>query len=618
MRAAADGWTGHRNGHGVCGAEERAFCGPLKSPRDPRQGRVDPQGTPKTRPKRCKSAAKRFPGRIVTGILGRGGLRAAGPVGVMGGFSGRVIGVMGTVHPCFEVGAWPCLNPPDAITEPLARHWKQQRVNILPGVTARGMANLIDQFDRGYLRSFALACDEMVERDDTLSVAVPKLKRRVSRCRYEVVIPEDVPEELQAEAERHQAALKYFYSNLSCENAVERNERGGLKLLIRRVMNAPLQRFAVGRILWRPSAAGLTATVRHVPLAFFDNTTGALRWAGVEGNTPGTEITDPQNWLIAVSDTCLMKALSICYIFKRLPLQDALNFCQRFGIPTVHGETNATPGSAEWDNFVAALKAFANDQTIATTLNDKIHILETAAANGEQVFGWIIEAMKRAMVTICCGSDLATMSRENGAGASLQDDDADEMTADYCEWVSETFNEQFDRRVIEDAFGEGVQPLAYFKLLPPQNTDAKLEMAIDEHVTKHGVRLSVADVAERFGRTHDADAETPPADVNALKRGQQTPDAANEAARMLQRLRSGGAEAFIQGVHADLRPLVKALLPLVEAQGANESRNAAATLNLNLTSLEDAVLDGSASTAAMQTALAVELLAGLASLSPQN
>lgn len=521
------------------------------------------------------------------------------------------------------MGSWHRLKQPDAITDNLARNWKQQRVNVLPGVTARGMANLIDAFDRGQLRYFALACDEMCERDETLSVAVPKMKRRVSRCRYEVVIGEEVPDELQAEAERHQAALKYFYANLACENAVERNERGGLKLLIRRMMNAPLQRFAVARILWRPSAEGLTATVRHVPLAFFDNTTGELRWAGVEGNTPGTALEDPQNWLIAVSDTCLMKALAVCYIFKRLPLQDALNFCQRFGIPTVHGETAATPGSPEWDKFVEALNAFANDLTIATTLGDKINILQNAAANGEQVFGWIIEAMKRAMVTICCGSDLATMSRENGAGASLQDDDADEMTADFCEWISETFNEQFDRRVIEDAFGEGVQPLAYFKLIPPQNTDAKLEMEIDKHVTKHGVNLSVEDVAERFGRTHvGSDAGTPARkdqQPGTLKREQPTTDAANEAAaRALQTLRSKGAEAFIQGVQADLRPLVEALLPLVDAQGANESRNAAAALGLNFTSLEERVLDGGAATVAMQTALAVELLSGLASLSPQT
>ena len=57
------------------------------------------------------------------------------------------------------------LRDADSITENLALPWKQQRVNILPGVTARGMASLIDGFDRGYLRQFALAAEEMIERE---------------------------------------------------------------------------------------------------------------------------------------------------------------------------------------------------------------------------------------------------------------------------------------------------------------------------------------------------------------------------------------------------------------------------------------------------------------------
>ena len=493
------------------------------------------------------------------------------------------------------------LNDPDSITDNLAVRWKQQRCNVLPGVTARGLSTMIDNYDRGYLRAFALACDEMIERDDTLVVAVPKMIDRVASRPWDVLIGEEVPEAQQAEAERHQAALKYAYSNMRAENAVERNESGGLKLLIKRTMKAPLNRYAVSRLIWRPSSEGLTFTARHTPLAFFDNTQGLLRWSGVEGSTPGAEITDRENWLIAVSDTCLMKALSICYMFKRLPMQDALNFCQRFGIPTVHGETSAKPGTDEWTAFVAALRSFANDLTVATTLGDKINVLPNSAANGEQVFGWIIESMKRAMVTICCGSDLATMSRENGTGASLQGEDADRMTAGYCSFISEVFNEQLDRRIIEDQFGPGVQPLAFFKLIPPQREDAEMEMKIDDHVTKFGVKLSVDDVAERFSRTHE---ETAPS------------DAANEAkGSNLSRLTSRVSPlAFRAGVRSDLQPLIAALLPLATAQGANESRNAAATLNLNLTSLEGAVLDGNASTVALQTALAIELLSGLASL----
>lgn len=495
---------------------------------------------------------------------------------------------------------------PDAITDNLATLAKQRRVNVLPGVTARSLAAMLDQFDRGYLRQAALAWREMIERDETLITAVPKARRRVSRRPWEVLIGEEVPEDLQEAAKKHQAALKRFYSTLRVTNATERDEQGSVSTLIRRMMDAPFFRYAVCRLIWQPTPDGLQCEARYVPAEYFEATTGRLQWAGVDGITPGQPMPDRENWLVAVSDTCLMKALSICYIFKRLPLQDALNFCQRFGIPTVHGETNAKPGSDEWNTFVTGLNAFANDQTIATTIGDKINVLSNAAANGEQVFGWIIDSMKRAMVTICTGSDLATMSRADGAGASLQGDEADELTADFCQFITETF-QQLDRTVIAWEFGEGVEPLAFFKLIPPQKQDAALEMKIDDHVTKHGVMLTPEDVAERFSRTHEAESEGQRAE------SANPADAANEAQRTITQIRAAGRQAFRSAVRGDLAPLVKALRPLVEAQGANESRAAALSLNLNAASIEDAVLDGNASTAALEVALATELLRGLAS-----
>ncbi|MCF7785570.1 MAG: DUF935 domain-containing protein [Prosthecobacter sp.] len=507
------------------------------------------------------------------------------------------------------------MTPDSTITENLALRWKQQRVNVLPGVTARGLASLLDGFDRGMLKTTALAWDEMIERDETLSVCVPKYIDQVSSQPWDVLIGEEVPDELQAEAERHQAALKHFYSNLGYEDALDRNFESDIEMVIRRTIQARFYRYSAQRIIWQPSAEGMTAIIRYCNLALFDNTTGKLQWAGVEGTTPGQAITDPENWLIAASDRCLMKALSICYIFKRLPLQDALNFCQRFGIPAVHGETQAQPGSKEWDRFVDALKSFANDLTIATTLGDKFNILDNKASNGEQVFGWIIESMKRAMVTIALGSDLKTMSRENGAGASLQGDDGDLMTAAGCRFVSGTFNRQLDKRIIADQFGVGVKPLAFFKLIPPQNQDVKMEMEVDDHVTSLGVKLSVEDVAERFNRTHDeSQVVTPPAKPATPPAVPASPlaTAANEAAATLQRLENSERDTFASATLRDARPLIEALLPLNAAQGADATRNALHALAANAEDLEARVIDQDASTQALEVIVATEFLRALA------
>jgi hypothetical protein len=503
------------------------------------------------------------------------------------------------------------LSQTDPITQDLARQWKQQRFNPLRGVTGASMAALLDQFDSGYVRGASLAWGEMIERDDKLTVAVPKLLDNVAERPWEILIGEEVPKEQRGEAEKHQAALKRFYSRMRYEHALELHEKGGVKMVIRRTVEAVLYRYSISRILWQPDPQGITATVRYTPLALFENTTGEMRWTGVAGGT-GTKLDDPENWLIAVADRCLMKALCICYMFKRLPMQDALNFCQRFGISAVHGETAAKPGTEDWTRFVAALRSFANDLTIATTLGDKFNVLEPTAANGEAVFGWIIELMNRAMVIICTGSDLATMSRQDGTGASLQDADADRMTARFCGFVSETFQEQFDRRVIENEFGVGVEPLAFFKLQGPQNDDTELEMKVDDHVTKHGVRLSREDVAERYGRVDDEDAEDPMEDAldpEEADAGAEA-DSANEAA--LGALDEHQLQQFLDGVSADAAPLIEALLPLIDAHGANETRNALHALMGNLGAIEDRIIDQDASTQALEVSVAADFLRGLA------
>lgn len=121
-------------------------------------------------------------------------------------------------------------------------------------------------------------------------------------------------------------------------------------------------------------------------------------------------------------------------------------------------------------------------------------------------------------------------------------------------------------------------------------------------------------MAERFGRTHDERADADPHSPSLHEEDEQehATDAANEAA--LSTLQRQGAAAFRAAVRRDLAPLAAALLPLANAQGVEESRARAESLQHNLRTIEAAVLDGNAATAALEVSLATEFLRGLASL----
>lgn len=490
------------------------------------------------------------------------------------------------------------LRPTAHITPQDAQRWKQTRFNPLRGLTAASLGQIRDQFDAGYLRAFAMLADQIADVDDTAGTVMEKRIGDVARRPWDILIGEDVPEEMKAEAKAQQAELKSFYSNLKVRNAIQLNEHGGLRLLLRQIMAAPFVRYAAHEIVWEPGISGMGATLWHVPLALLDDTQGTLRYSGVNGITPGVELS-PENWLFAIHRRCLMKSLSVLKLLKGMALSDWVNFSEKFGMPGLHLETNATKGSAEWDAAVEALASFARDFALVTSTGQKVNLIQ-ASMSGDGPFAPMVDRCDRAMARVVLGSDLATMSRENGAGASLQGEETDGIITDDCEWASELLNEQLSRRVIEWRFGAGTQLLAFFKLAGPQRTDTKMEMEVDKHVQSFGVNLSRDDIAERYGRTH-----TEPALISSTAANEVVPKA-------LVNLRKAQQASLKGALNKDLKPAQDALLTIERAGSPDAERSALLTLDPR--AIEAAVLSADGTNEALEVIIAAEFLAGLASL----
>lgn len=469
-----------------------------------------------------------------------------------------------------------------------------------------------DQYDLGYLRSFAMLGEQIADVDDTAGTVLDKRCGQAARRKWDVIIGEDVPEEQKATAALHQEALKYAFSNLRTRNAVELDQRGGMTLLLQQMMRAAFYRYTAHEVAWLPSAGGLTAELWHVPLAFFENTRGQIRYSGPFGSTPGREL-DPANWLIGVHHRCLMKSMAVLYLFKKLSLSDWVNFSEKFGMPGLHLETTATPGTKEWNEAVDALAAFSRDWALVTTKEQKVNLIQ-ASMSGDGPFAPMVDRCDRAMSRVALGSDLATMSRENGAGASLQSEETDELVSADCDWLSETINETLSRRVIEYHFGLGTIPLAYFKLLGPQRQDTKLEMEVDKHVKDFGVNLSADDIAERYGRTHAVTAPVVAPVVAAVPAASPAPipPAANEKVPVPAVL-NARQTAQKEKVKAALKRALKQAAQTVEGIGAaNDPAAALAELDLEALAAEmEEAGDVDDLEEAFAEIIAAEFLAGL-------
>lgn len=333
----------------------------------------------------------------------------------------------------------------------------RSRFNPIRGLTPDLLSSQLDAFRAGYLRAFAMTAEAIEERDDIIKSVAPKRRKAVARCDWQVIAMDD-----SQEAKRHQKALNYFYNNLTCSNAMDLNEQGGFKLLVRQMMDAVGKKYAAHEIVWRPEPGQITAEFRFVPLWFFENTTGKLRFLESDTALTGRDL-EPGGWMVTVGDG-IMVSCAIAYIFKHLPLKDWLLYSERFGMPGIKGKTEAARGSDEWNQMVEAVGNFAADFACVMSASDNIEALDLKGT-GEPPYRALVERMDRAMATLWRGADLSTISKGDGNGASLQGEESSLIEQDDAEMISETLNTQVDPVVIRALYGEGVQPKAYIRLL---------------------------------------------------------------------------------------------------------------------------------------------------------
>jgi hypothetical protein len=349
-----------------------------------------------------------------------------------------------------------------------------------------------------------------------LRSVIPKRKKAIARHGWTVLPARELQPGEEAESKRHIAALEYFYRNLDCSNAIDANETGGFSLLVRQMMDAVGKRYAVHEIIWRPKADGtLTASLRFVPLWFFENTTGQLRFLENETAMEGAPLKEGE-WMVTVGDG-LMVAGSIAWMFKNLSMNDWALYSEHNGSPGLRATTSAARDSDEWKAVEAAVADIYNGLPVVTNTGDEIKVVDLAVG-GNIPFPALIERMDRVIAAMWRGADLSTLSRDRGYGASLQEKEASLLEEDDGSLISETLNRNLDRWVIKYLFGANVEPLARVKVLVAGRESTSDDVQIDQFLLNHGAPLSVASVMERYGRAMARPGEpllTTPATGNA-------------------------------------------------------------------------------------------------------
>lgn len=506
--------------------------------------------------------------------------------------------------------------PQSKVSAERARLFKQTSFNPIRGLTPAKLASYLDVFDRGDLRPAVLTWQKIMERDDQVKTCHPKRTRNVTSLDWEILPIDD-----SAQAKRHKESLEAFYNNLTAYHGLNENERGGLRLLLKHMMTAVGLRYACHEIIWQPAApGGFTAEFKFLPLQFFENTTGRLRFLRSDYEVSGVELDDHFGrfgWMVT-SGEGIMEASSVAYIFKNLPLKAWLTYCEKFGVPGLHGKTSAAKDSAEWDALRDALTGFGEDLAIITNEGASITPIE-AKGGANQPHPPLVDRMDRAISRLWLGGDLATMSKDNGAvGSQPQGDDLAKLQEDDAAMVNDALQHYVDRAVIAMLYGEGTRPMAYFELKPPARKNIEREILIDRFLVDVGAPVGQKDLLERYGRAEpDAGDQLarPPAAAPApfIRAANTRPRRAiNESAdRLDQVYRDEALQTLTAAQAATLRPLVGRIAAIV-ALPDDKIEAALAALKADLPRINREILGDAQLQLAFEKILGAALVSGAA------
>ena len=342
----------------------------------------------------------------------------------------------------------------------------QLRYNALRALDPDVLVRHLSAFERGDIAGLERVLEEFETREDKMRIGAFKMAAAVSGKPWEVRANKG--EEDNPRAALHRDVLTRFWGRIEVTDAFCRNRKGGLRLLLKQMMEAQSRVYSVHDIAWRVNADGtLDATFTHVPAWCFENRTGRLRHIRNDSDTLGEEMRDGE-WLVTVGEGVGVAA-AILAMAKRLSWNDWLLFSEKCGMPVVMGNTPAQQGTPAWEALARAIKAVAPKTGILADTGTQLNAISMGAGS-QNTYRELVETVDRAISALYRGGDLATLSAApSSAGVNAQKGESELMDADGCAMVSETLRDQVEKFVIRFVCGD-FEPLAGIVVNPPAET----------------------------------------------------------------------------------------------------------------------------------------------------
>ena len=214
---------------------------------------------------------------------------------------------------------------------------------------------------------------------------------------------------------------------------------------------------------------------------------------------PEDPVLDPARIIYRESDAPIDEIAVIAHLRQSLSQKDWDGFIETYGLPPLFLELPPDIPAEREAEYQAQAESIIGDARGTVPSGTKIHTVDSGA-RAQNPFAEHLRYQDEAIVLAATGGKLTVLA-EAGSGTlagSVHQAAFDDITEAEAALISETFQHQFDRPLLEKLF-PGQPQLAYFELAATRSLDPAAIIAQALTLARAGYEIDPAELSEKTG-----------------------------------------------------------------------------------------------------------------------
>jgi phage gp29-like protein len=368
-------------------------------------------------------------------------------------------------------------------------NWRAQ-YNPLRGLTIAQLVAMLEAAERGNYAQLQWLFRFVEKRNPMLRAVLQRRQASLTRLDWDIRFRESTtnPRTLAA---RQAAVLREAYETIS-------NLREAVTFLA-------LAEFRGYSHLERHfDSKGRTVRLQPVPQWFWARLGPEAPWQYNAQARPGMPmpndpVLDPARFIYRENDSPIDEIAVIAHVRQSLSQKDWDGFVETYGLPPLFLELPPDIPAERESEYQAQAEAIIGDARGTVPHGTKIHTVDSGA-RGQNPFAEHLRYQDEMIVLAATGGKLTVLS-ESGSGTlagSVHQKAFDDITESEAALISEVFQEQFDRPLLEKHF-PGQPHLVYFELAATRSLDPADVIDQALKLARAGYEIDPAELSEKTG-----------------------------------------------------------------------------------------------------------------------